>query len=216
MIFAVATVGVLLIGDRSARITLVGDGELVWSSGWMVPGIGVTLAEILVLACACEGVARSAGDRSRLTAAELFAVAGRWFLPLFGLTIISGLLTFAGLVLLILPGIYVAVRLLLAPPALVLGGSGGIGAALRDSWLLVAGRWWLTLGMMLVGWAIPVLLASFVGGLIAAVGGTEQSSVAWLVANGLGSSVGVILAAPFASVFIGVLFVTMKSTPLPK
>jgi magnesium-transporting ATPase (P-type) len=59
-------------------------------------------------------------------------------------------------ILLILPSLILAVGLMVAPVALVIGGRGPL-AAMNHSWRLVWDRWWRTLGVMVIA-ALPILL----------------------------------------------------------
>jgi len=76
-------------------------------------------------------------------------------------TLLAALLSSLAFIFLIIPGIYVGVKLALTPCAIALENQGTTGG-LRYSWNLVKGRWWG------VFWALLVLglILGFAGGLI--------------------------------------------------
>lgn len=55
----------------------------------------------------------------------------------------------AGFLALIVPGIFLAVRLYFAPQSVIVDNTSATGA-LRNSWELVRGQWWFTFGAMLL------------------------------------------------------------------
>jgi hypothetical protein len=70
-----------------------------------------------------------------------------------------------GLILLVIPGIYVGVRLAVSIQALVVEGRRGTEAMGR-SWSLVGGHWWHAFATLLVTWLLvgvvnPVITAPF-------------------------------------------------------
>ena len=70
--------------------------------------------------------------------------------PLVFGSILAGLLSFLASILLIIPGIYVGVKLALTPCAIALENQGTTGG-LRYSWNLVKGRWWGVFWALLIG-----------------------------------------------------------------
>jgi uncharacterized membrane protein len=91
----------------------------------------------------------------------------RPFWAMLGLIILSNIMIALGLILLIIPGIYVAVRLAIAVPILI-AEERGIGA-LRESWDRTKGHFWpifLTLAAIFG----PLLIVAVGGGLLEAFG----------------------------------------------
>jgi len=64
-------------------------------------------------------------------------------------SVLVGLATIGGLILLVIPGIYIGVRLAVSIEALVVEGRRGT-QAMRRSWELVGGHWWHAFGTLLV------------------------------------------------------------------
>lgn len=73
----------------------------------------------------------------------------RNFFGLIVIFLIIGFVTFAGLLFLILPGIYIATKLSLAPAIFVIE-EREIGDALITSWRVTDGHWWFTFGISFV------------------------------------------------------------------
>lgn len=87
------------------------------------------------------GVEMSSGQAS--------AFAARKTLPLLGAYLMAGLGVFIGFLLLIVPGVWLAGSWTMTAPAMALEGKGAVDS-LRRSFELVRGRWWHTVGFMLL------------------------------------------------------------------
>ncbi len=111
-----------------------------------------TGAVIIVISEAVLGTRISPGE-------ALNRLAGRIW-PLIGLGLLVSLLTILGFVLLVIPGIYIAVLLAFATPVFVLERTR-VGEALSRSAELVRGSWWRTLGIAILG--------GLVGGIISGI-----------------------------------------------
>jgi hypothetical protein len=110
-------------------------------------------------------------------------------------SVLVGLATVGGLILLVIPGIYIGVRLAVSIEALVIEGRGGT-QAMRRSWELVGGHWWHAFGTLLVA----ALLTGLVNALITAPFGATSwfaqavvAAVATTVTLPYGALVGVLL-----------------------
>lgn len=71
------------------------------------------------------------------------------FAPVFLAVVLAGAGIALGLIALVLPGIFIAVRWLFVPQAVVIGGARGADA-LRQSWDLTQGFWWRTFFVILL------------------------------------------------------------------
>jgi hypothetical protein len=74
-------------------------------------------------------------------------------------SVLVGLATVGGLILFIIPGIWIGVRLAVSIEALVVEGRCGTQAMGR-SWELVGGHWWHALGTLVVAWLIIAVVNS--------------------------------------------------------
>jgi hypothetical protein len=109
-------------------------------------------------------------------------------------SVLVGLATIGGLILFIIPGIYIGVRLCVSIEALVVEGRRGTEAMGR-SWTLVGGHWWHAFGTVVVGG----LLTGIVNALITApFGGTG-----WFV-QAVAAAVATVVTLPYSAV-VGVL-----------
>jgi hypothetical protein len=94
------------------------------------------------------------------TLGESFVRGGDVFVPVLGALLLTWFFTILGFIALIIPGIYVMVRLWVVAPAVVAEGHRGMGA-LRRSWELVKDNWWRVLGITIV--------VGIIGGVAAAI-----------------------------------------------
>jgi len=78
-----------------------------------------------------------------------------------GLTLLSSLAFLVGILLCVLPGVWLYVALGLAPAALIAEGSG-VFASLGRSFRLVQGSWWRVCGLLLVAGLIVAVITSVV------------------------------------------------------
>jgi hypothetical protein len=95
--------------------------------------------------------------------------------------------TLIGLLLLIVPGIWFAVRFYFGPQAAIVDGRRGVDA-LRRSSELVGGRWWRTFGILVVISLIGGLLALLVGGVLGGLAGLVDSGALVIVGTVLAQS----------------------------
>jgi hypothetical protein len=119
------------------------------------------------------------------------------FLRLWSILLVSilvALATVAGLILFIIPGIYIGVRLAVSIQALVVEGKRGTEAMGR-SWALVGGHWWHAFGTLLVA----ALITGVVNGVITA----PFSAGAWFI-QGVAAAVATIVTLPYGAL-VGVL-----------
>jgi Membrane domain of glycerophosphoryl diester phosphodiesterase len=109
-------------------------------------------------------------------------------------SVLVGLATIGGLILFIIPGIYIGVRLVVSVEALVVEGRRGTRAMGR-SWELVGGHWWHAFGTLVVAW----LLIGVVNAVITA----PFSGLGWF-GQGVAAAVATTVTLPYG-VLVGVL-----------
>jgi hypothetical protein len=109
-------------------------------------------------------------------------------------SVLVGLATIGGLILFIIPGIYIGIRLAVSIEALVVEGRRGTQAMGR-SWELVGGRWWHAFGTLLV--------AGLLTGLVNALITAPFSGTSWLV-QAVVAAVATVITLPYG-VLVGVL-----------
>jgi hypothetical protein len=109
-------------------------------------------------------------------------------------SVLVGLATIGGLILLVIPGIYIGVRLCVSIEALVVEGRRGTEAMGR-SWGLVGGHWWHAFGTLLV--------AALLIGVVNAVITAPFGATSWFV-QAVAAAVATVVTLPYG-VLVGVL-----------
>jgi hypothetical protein len=109
-------------------------------------------------------------------------------------SVLVGLATIGGLLLLVIPGIYIGVRLCVSIEALVVEGRRG-AEAMGRSWGLVGGHWWHAFGTLLV--------AALLTGIVNAVITAPFSATNWFV-QAVAAAVATVVTLPYG-VLVGVL-----------
>ena len=115
-------------------------------------------------------------------------------------------------------GVWLYVRLSLAPCALVLE-QVGIGAALRRSWVLVKGDWWRVFGITLLTFVVATFVGFVIqvpfqllgyGSLAELTGGGDALAARALVLSSIGSIVVATLVDPFTAGVRALLYVDRR------
>ena len=109
-------------------------------------------------------------------------------------SVLVGLATIGGLILFIIPGIYIGFRLCVSIEALVVEGRRGTEAMGR-SWGLVSGHWWHAFGTVVVGGLLT--------GIVNAVITSPFGNTGWLV-QAVAAAVATVVTLPY-SALVGVL-----------
>jgi hypothetical protein len=114
--------------------------------------------------------------------------------PILVVSILVGLATLLGLIVFIIPGIYIGVRLAVSTQALVVENKRGT-EAMRRSWDLVGGHWWHA--------AFTLLVAGLLTGVVNAVITAPFSAGAWFL-QGIAAAVATTVTLPYGAL-VGVL-----------
>jgi hypothetical protein len=109
-------------------------------------------------------------------------------------SVLVGLATIGGLILFIIPGIYIGVRLCVSIEALVIEGRRGTEAMGR-SWGLVGGHWWHAFG--------TIVVAGLLTGIVNAVITAPFGNTNWF-AQGVAAAVATVVTMPYGAL-VGVL-----------
>lgn len=149
----------------------------------------------------------------RVTFGEVWNDLKHHLLPLLGLTIVVTILVVVGLVLLVIPGIYLYVLLSLATPALILE-RGRVGGAMSRSRLLVTGSWWRVFGVLLLAAVIAGVLAVVIQLPFGLITGAPAPGTAYsmgdLVLLELGAAVAQTITVPFAACVTALLYIDQR------
>jgi hypothetical protein len=99
------------------------------------------------------------GEGRRPRIVDALRRGGAAALPVIGGVVLAGLGTLLGLVLLVLPGIYLFVRWYVTAQAIVVEGLGAVDGLSRSG-ELVRGQWWRVFGVLLVSLLIGAIAAA--------------------------------------------------------
>ena len=121
--------------------------------------------------------------------------------PILVVSILVGLATLLGLIVFIIPGIYIGVRLAVSTQALVVEGKRGTDA-MRRSWDLVGGHWWHA--------AFTILIAGLITAVMNAVITAPFSAGAWFI-QGVAAAVATIVTLPFGALVGVLLYVDLRA-----
>jgi hypothetical protein len=191
-----------LLGDlvRTQGETTRTDGVVVvetptWSAG--IAGLLAALAGILMYLVLTGAITRAvaaevAGEDPSVEQSYRFGFHRLGSVLL--VSVLVGLATIGGLILFVIPGIYIGVRLAVSIEALVVEGRRGTQAMGR-SWGLVGGHWWHAFFTLLVA----ALLTGVVNAVITAPFGATN----WFV-QGVAAAVATVVTLPYG-VLVGVL-----------
>jgi hypothetical protein len=164
----------------------------------------LVVAPLISAMCIHALHAVAAGKRPRSREEMLAGLES--FAPIFLAVLLAGIGIALGLVLLILPGIYLAVRWYFVPQAVVVADARAT-AALDHSGELVRGAWWRTFGLLVMA-NLAALLPALL--FLAPFGELAKSTD-----RALWSLVGTILAetirAPFVALFSTLLYYDLRA-----
>ena len=178
--------------------------------GYQALNLLVLLLDLLlyaVLVLNIVGVSRG----GKPTFGTSLATALRRFPALILATIIFAVAVFVGTVLVIIPGIYLGIRLGLFMVPLLTGPEGP-GTSLTTSWRLVAGHWWRTFTlvcvMLVILYVVDLALVAIAGSIAAVVRGGAVTIV-----QSVGSFVvGSIVISAIVGIFTTPVFITVFVT----
>lgn len=150
VVLAVALIGTAFRSVLSAQIQSGDTAQFVTFSSQMFTGMMVFMVSFVVISMIVlkhmELIDRGEEDIDMSMLLEDFA---RNFFGLIGLFIVIGTATFIGALALIIPGIYIAIKLSLAPAIFIIEGED-FGEALGKSWSITSNYWWHTFGVNFV------------------------------------------------------------------
>lgn len=141
---------------------------------------------------------------------ESLVEALKLLLPMIGLAILTSILVGIGFLLLIVPGVIIYTMLVVAVPALV-EERGGVFHSMRRSRELTKGSRWKILLLLLL-FLLVYFLVTAVFGAIGAVFGADSTMVL-LVSALAASSVGLVMAAMLASLYVELRTIKEGATP---
>jgi hypothetical protein len=164
----------------------------VASASLLAALIGLLLYQVLTGAITRNIASEVAGQDLGLEQSYRFGFARLG--PILVVGVLVGLATLLGLLVFIIPGIYIGVRLAASTQALVVEGRRGT-EAMRRSWDLVGGHWWHA--------AFTLLVAGLITALVNAVITAPFGAGAWFI-QGIAAAVATTVTLPYGAL-VGVL-----------
>lgn len=179
--------------------------------------VGALAANVLVIVllftlatAACTRAVAIAYLGGSITWQESLRYAVRKLLPLLVVSALTGLAVVAGLFALILPGIYIAVRLFLASPALIVEDQSAVDS-MRRSWNLVKDRWWATFGIILVSVLLIGIITSLLQALIVApLFADSDNDLLGGILRTLGTIAGNLIAIPLQAAVLTIVYFDLR------
>ena len=164
----------------------------VASASLLAALVGLLLYQVLTGAITRTIATEVAGQDLGLEESYRFGLAR--LAPILVVSILVGLATLLGLIVFVIPGIYIGVRLAVSIQALVVEDKRG-SQAMRRSWELVGGHWWHA--------ALTLLVAGLITGVVNAVITAPFGAGAWFL-QGIAAAVATIVTLPYGAL-VGVL-----------
>lgn len=168
----------------------------------------LVISPIVTAICIYALGAISGGERPR--AGQVLVAGFEAFTPLFAAVLLAAIGIAVGLLALIVPGVFLAVRWYFVPQAVVIEGARGANA-LRRSGDLVQGVWWRTFGLVLlvnVAVTIPGLVLLYPFNEIA----RSTDDAVWEM---VGTAVTTSVTAPFVALFATLLYYDLAARRAP-
>lgn len=181
--------------DRSPSTAEVGVSTAV---SFLVIGPLITAMCIHALRSIAGGEGTAIG-RSIRDGFEVFA-------PLFAAMLLAALGVALGLVALVLPGVYLAVRWFFVPQAVVVEGQRGMGPLVRSG-QLTQGRWWRTFGIVVLGWVAAQIPSVVLGLPLTSLAAHADRQLYALI----GESLTQIVASPFVALLSTLLYYDLRA-----
>ncbi len=194
-------------------------GSLGGLVGASLIGTLITALAQVILAGVLTVVVSRAVLGNTTTLSEAWTQLRPRLLSLVAVSLLVFVLSFLGLFLCLLPGVFLYVMWWLAGPALILE-RGGVTTSMRRSWTLVRGSWWRTFLIVVLTVVLTAVIAGivavpfgFIGGFGQFTGsGTEIGTISTLSLFGstLGAIVGGTLTAPFTAAVTVLLYIDRR------
>jgi hypothetical protein len=189
-----------LLGDQiRTRGEVTSNGVVVETATWAVgiAGLVAALAGVVMFLVLTGAITRAVaaevvGEDLGVEQSYRFGFHRFWSVLL--VSVLVGLAIIGGLIVFIIPGIYIGVRLAVSIETLVVEGRRGTQAMGR-SWELVGGHWWHAFGTLVV--------AGLLTGVVNAVITAPFGNTGWFV-QAVAAAVATVITLPYGAL-VGVL-----------
>jgi hypothetical protein len=193
--------------DVNAPASTVDSGTAF--AGTIVAAV-VQSAAIALAIAACFKVISAAYLGERAGAGESLRYALSRVLPLIVAYIVLVVIVSVGTVLLIIPGIFFAVKLSMTFAALVFERTGPFGSIGR-SWSLTSGNFWRTFGTLLVVFLITFIVQLLLVGVITGIlGASDSSEIAVAIVLTLVNLLALAITYPLWAAVVSVVYYDLR------
>ena len=170
-----------------------------------VPTVVGFLVVSPIITAICIHALRSVAGGERIGAGQAFVSGFEAFTPLFFAVALAAIGIAAGFLLLVVPGIYVAVRWFFVPQAVVIERARG-PQALVHSGEVTQGFWWRTFGLVILVNLAAALPALLLTAPFTAVAASTDDAV-WSLAGTIAAEC---VTAPFVALFSTLLYYDLR------
>lgn len=171
-----------------------------------VPGAVTFMVIVPLITAICIHALRAVAAGEGPAAGHTIRDGFEEFAPLFAALVPVALGVALGLLALVLPGVYLAVRWFFVPQAVVIEGRRGL-AALQRSGELVQGLWWRTFGIVVLSWLAAQIPVALIGIPFASLAAHNDRQLYALVGETLTQAV----AFPFVALLSTLLYYDLRA-----
>ena len=212
-IASVILVGVPTLMQTYGQISMTGGGPTPFNgTGILIAIVGVVLWVVgyFVLQGLVVKVSVSGLNGKAMSMGAAFEAGLKLFLPLLGLGIIVGLGTGLGFILLIVPGIILAVMWSASTGAVVVEGRG-VFESLQRSRDLTRGYRWPIFGLAVIYFVVSMVIGMLVGGVGMATGGSFLDGSTNMAVNMATNAISNILTGVIGAAGAAALYYELRS-----
>jgi hypothetical protein len=164
------------------------------------------IAAYLLQATLVKAVQDVRDGRADLSIGETVRAATPFLAPVIGASILAGIAITIGLILIIVPGLFLITIWAVIVPVIVLEGAGVFDAFGRSR-QLVRGRGWHVFGTLVLTWIILLVVNLVLGAIFVAL--------PHVLSNGLSSVISGTLVAPFIALVVTLVYYRLSGTSDP-
>ncbi|WP_271083559.1 hypothetical protein [Brevundimonas sp. NIBR11] len=181
------------------------EGFTIMAISWVLWIIGAYVLQGMVVKVTVAGF-----NGKAMSIGTAFAAGIKLFLPLLGVGILVGFGTFLGALLLIVPGIILAVMWSVATAAVVVE-SRGVTESMQRSRELTKGHRWSIFGLAVILFVVSMIIGLLVGGIGAATGGGFMTGPVNMGLNMATTAISNILTSVVGAAGVAALYYELRS-----
>jgi hypothetical protein len=186
------------------------DGLVSLGHGFFVALVGLiisVLAGYLVQAALVKSVQDIRDGRADLSVGETVSAGTAVLLPVTGAAILAGIAIAIGLILIIVPGLFLITIWAVIIPVIVIERTGALSSFGRSR-QLVRGRGWHVFGTLVLAWIIQLAVSIVLGVLLFALPLFLRNAVSTVVTGSL--------VAPFIALIVTLIYYRLLAAPAPQ